>query len=368
MGGNGNFAACTTYQVASGTLDLKTNYTIVSGSDASSLQVATLSDANGIVCYVDLNTELDNVNGQAGPATCKIPSVDGGELSFGPPNVVNDLTEYFSLVGLSAQATSLCYSDDGAGGAACVSLNMAETTTTHTSTETHTSTSTMTVSETAGTTQTSGTSSTTATTDTSTTSPHTTTVTETTTSPHTTTITSVTETETTVSTTIERELNGGAHGRLRLRNTRNGGGVRRGGRLRDSGGVRGGRGCIRRGGSAASAASLCGTSRFTYSHCAGACMSFRRGVGRGGLGHVERHTSSAPSSVVRVAQRGGLRGETNEREILSLIVDHIRRPKREPTAVDAQYLARGRTSLAIYVVQLCVEVDVADDSIRITEG
>merc|ERR1712014_113066 len=98
------------------------------------------------------------------------------------------------------------------------------------------------------------------------------------------------------------------------------------------GGVRGGRGCIRRGGSAASAAtgsgdSLCGTSRFTYSHCAGACMSFRRGVGCGGLGHVERRTSSAPSSVVRVAQRGGLRGETNEREILSLIVDHIRRSK-----------------------------------------
>jgi hypothetical protein len=208
---NGNFAACTTYQVAPGTLDLKTNYTIVSDSDASSLQVATLSDANGIVCYVDLNTELENVNGQAGPATCKILSVDGGELSFGPPNVVNDQTEYFSLVGLSAQATSLCYSDDGAGGAACASLNMAETTTTHTSTETHTSTSTMTVSETTGTTQTittssSGTSSTTATTDTSTTSPHTTTVTETTTSPHTTTITSVTETETTVSTTIELSL------------------------------------------------------------------------------------------------------------------------------------------------------------------
>merc|ERR1712193_26353 len=121
------------------------------------------------------NTELENVNGQAGPATCKILSVDGGELSFGPPNVVNDQTEYFSLVGLSAQATSLCYSDDGAGGAACASLNMAETTTTHTSTETHTSTSTMTVRET-------------------------------TTSPHTTTITSVTETETTVSTTIELSL------------------------------------------------------------------------------------------------------------------------------------------------------------------
>jgi hypothetical protein len=209
---NGNFAACTTYQVVAGTsLDLKTSYTIVSDSDASSLQVATLSDENGIVCYVDLNTELAVVNGQAGPATCKILSVDGGELSFGPPNVVNDQTEYFSLVGLSAQATSLCYSDDGAGGAACASLNMAETTTTHTSTETHTSTSTMTVSETTGTTQTittssSGTSSTTATTDTSTTSPHTTTVTETTTSPHTTTITSVTETETTVSTTIELSL------------------------------------------------------------------------------------------------------------------------------------------------------------------
>merc|ERR1712151_769749 len=122
--------------------------------DASSLQVATLSDENGIVCYVDLNTDLAVVNGQAGPATCKILSVDGGELSFGPPNVVTDQTEYFSLVGLSAQATSLCYSDDGAGGAACVSLNMAETTTTHTSTDTHTSTSTMTASDTTGTTQT----------------------------------------------------------------------------------------------------------------------------------------------------------------------------------------------------------------------
>merc|ERR1712226_531692 len=208
---NGNFAACTTYQVVAGTsLDLKTSYTIVSDSDASSLQVATLSDDNGIVCYVDLNIELADVNGQAGPATCKILSVDGGELSFGPPNVVNDQTEYFSLVGLSAQATSLCYSDDGAGGAACVSLNMAETTTTHTSTDTHTSTSTMTASETTGTTQTlstssSGTSSTTATTDTSTTSPHTATATDTTTSPHTTTITS-SVTETTVSTTIELSL------------------------------------------------------------------------------------------------------------------------------------------------------------------
>ncbi|CAK0908514.1 unnamed protein product [Prorocentrum cordatum] len=201
---NGNFAACKTYQVVSEMLVLSTNYTIVSDSDASSLQVATLSDENGIVCYVDLNTELADVNGQAGPATCKVLSVDGGELSCGPANVVNDQTEYFSLVGLSAQATSMCYSDDGAGGAACVALNMAETTTTQTSTDTHTSTRTMTASDTSGTSQTLSSSGTTATTDTSTTSPHTTTVTETTTSPHTTTITSVTET--TVSTTIELSL------------------------------------------------------------------------------------------------------------------------------------------------------------------
>mmetsp|Transcript_109203 Transcript_109203/g.284722 ORF Transcript_109203/g.284722 Transcript_109203/m.284722 type:complete len:492 (-) Transcript_109203:191-1666(-) len=201
---NGNFAACKTYQVVSEMLVLNANYTIVSDSDASSLQVATLSDENGIVCYVDLNTELADVNGQAGPATCKVLSVDGGELSCGPANVVNDQTEYFSLVGLSAQATSMCYSDDGAGGAACVALNMAETTTTQTSTDTHTSTRTMTWSDTSGTSQTLSSSGTTATTGTSTTSPHTTTVTETTTSPHTTTITSVTET--TVSTTIELSL------------------------------------------------------------------------------------------------------------------------------------------------------------------
>ncbi|CAK0865525.1 unnamed protein product [Prorocentrum cordatum] len=201
---NGNFAACKTYQVVSEMLVLNANYTIVSDSDASSLQVATLSDENGIVCYVDLNAELADVNGQAGPATCKVLSVDGGELSCGPANVVNDQTEYFSLVGLSAQATSMCYSDDGAGGAACVALNMAETTTTQTSTDTHTSTRTMTWSDTSGTSQTLSSSGTTATTGTSTTSPHTTTVTETTTSPHTTTITSVTET--TVSTTIELSL------------------------------------------------------------------------------------------------------------------------------------------------------------------
>eukprot|EP00959_Pyramimonas_sp_CCMP1952_P402810 8440869-Pyramimonas_sp.AAC.1 len=180
---NGNFAACKTYQVVSEMLVLNANYTIVSDSDASSLQVATLSDENGIVCYVDLNTELADVNGQAGPATCKVLSVDGGELSCGPANVVNDQTEYFSLVGLSAQATSMCYSDDGAGGAACVALNMAETTTTQTSTDTHTSTRTMTWSDTSGTSQTLSSSGTTATTGTSTTSPHTTTVTETTTSP-----------------------------------------------------------------------------------------------------------------------------------------------------------------------------------------
>merc|ERR1719326_2320550 len=171
---DGNFAACNALEV--GAALAVGDAEVMNARNSSSVSVAPLTSKGGIVCFVDLNSEEDaNKNDVAGPATCKVLSVDGVALSANPANVVNaNPTEYLNLVGLSADAAMMCYSNQGAGEGFCRALSIAETTTTST-------------------------------TETETTTPGTITETSATTTPHTTTetLTSTTETSTTTATEIE---------------------------------------------------------------------------------------------------------------------------------------------------------------------
>jgi hypothetical protein len=204
---DGNFAACNALEV--GAALAVGDAEVVNARNSSSVSVAPLTSTGGIVCFVDLNSEEDaNQNDAAGPATCKVLSVDGVALSANPANVVNaNPTEYLNVVGLSADAAMMCYSNQGAGEGFCRALSIAETTTTSTLTATETSSTTATLTSS---TETSSTTSPHSTTATETSTPHTstetgTTQTSATTTPHTTTetLTSTTETSTTTATEVE---------------------------------------------------------------------------------------------------------------------------------------------------------------------
>jgi len=214
---DGNFAACNALEVGA-TLAVG-DAVVMNARNSSSVSVAPLTSTGGIVCFVDLNSEEDaNKNDAAGPATCKVLSVDGVALSANPANVVNaNPTEYLNLVGLSTDAAMMCYSNQGAGEGFCRALSIAETTTTSTLTATETSSTTATLTSSTETSSTTSPHSTTATgiTDTETSTPHTTTETGTssttaTTTPHTTTETLTSTTETSTTTAIEIESSAGA--------------------------------------------------------------------------------------------------------------------------------------------------------------
>jgi len=175
---DGNFVACNALDVGAALAVGEAE--VVNSRNSSSVSVAPLTSTGGIVCFVDLASEGDsNPDDAAGPATCKVLSVDGVALEANPANVVNaDPTEYLNLVGLSADAAMMCYSNQGAGYGFCRALSIAETTTTSTQTETETSSTTATL---------------TSSTKTS----------DTTTTPHTTTGTLTSTTETSVTTATE---------------------------------------------------------------------------------------------------------------------------------------------------------------------
>jgi hypothetical protein len=203
---DGNFAACNALEV--GAALAVGDAEVVNSRNSSSVSVAPLTSTGGIVCFVDLNSEEDpNQEDAAGPATCKVLSVDGVALKANPANVVNaNPTEYLNLVGLSADAAMMCYSNQGAGEGFCTALSIAETTTTSTQTDTQTSSTTATLTSSSETSSTTSPHTTTAATTSST--PHTTTETGTTqssatTTPHTTTETLTSTTETSVTTATE---------------------------------------------------------------------------------------------------------------------------------------------------------------------
>merc|ERR1719327_2028496 len=200
---DGNFAACNALEVGA---ELAVgDAEVMNARNSSSVSVAPLTSTGGIVCFVDLNSEEDaNKNDAAGPATCKVLSVDGVALSANPANVVNaNPTEYLNLVGLSTDAAMMCYSNQGAGEGFCRALSIAETTTTSTLTATETSSTTATLTSSTETSSTTSPHSTTATgiTDTESSTPHTTTET----------LTSTTETSTTIAIEIESSERSGGH-------------------------------------------------------------------------------------------------------------------------------------------------------------
>jgi cell division septation protein DedD len=209
---DGNFAACNALEVGAALSVGESE--VVNARNSSSVSVAPLTSTGGIVCFVDLSSEEDaNQNDAAGPATCKVLSVDGVALSANPANVVNaNPTEYLNVVGLSADAAMMCYSNQGAGEGFCRALSIAETTTTSTLTATETSSTTATLTSSTETSSTTSPHSTTATgtTETETSTPHTTTETSATTTPHTTTETLTSTTETSTTTANEIESSAGA--------------------------------------------------------------------------------------------------------------------------------------------------------------
>jgi len=182
---DGNFVACNALDVGAALAVGEAE--VVNSRNSSSVSVAPLTSTGGIVCFVDLASEEDsNQADAAGPATCKVLSVAGVALEANRANVVNaNPTEYLNLVGLSADAAMMCYSDQGAGYGLCRALSILETTTTSTQTDTLTSSTTATATLTSST-ETSFTTSSTATT-----------------TPHTTTETLTSTTETSVTTATE---------------------------------------------------------------------------------------------------------------------------------------------------------------------